>query len=319
MVPPMSEPPVSEPLRVPATLDGERVDRALALLTGWQRSQVQTLIEQDDVLVDGRPVAKSHRLREGSVVELLAEPELDAPPEADPSVTVDVKYADDDVIVVAKPAGLVVHPGAGHATGTLVQGLLARYPDLAEVGEEDRPGIVHRLDRDTSGLLVVARSPRAYESLVEQLTSRTVERLYIALAWGKLASSRGVIDAPIGRSESRRTRMAVRDAGKPARTSYEVRRVYDTPVCSLLDCRLETGRTHQIRVHLAAVGHPVVGDGTYGGARQPLVLGRPFLHAALLGFVHPATGETLQFEEPLPAELADVLAQLDGEGGVSPA
>lgn len=303
---------VNEPLRVPATLDGERVDRALALLTGWQRSQVQTLIERDEVLVDGRSVAKSHRLREGSVLEVLGEPEADAPPQADPSVPVDVKYDDDDLIVVAKPAGLVVHPGAGHAEGTLVQGLLARYPEMAVVGDEARPGIVHRIDRDTSGLLVVARTPRAYESLVEQLAARTVERLYIALVWGTLASPRGVIDAPIGRSEARRTRMAVRDSGKPARTAYEVRRVFDEPVCSLLDCRLETGRTHQIRVHLAAVGHPVVGDGTYGGARQPLVLGRPFLHAAQLGFEQPTTGETLRFEEPLPPELAAVLDGLDG-------
>ena len=307
---------MSEPLRVPASLDGERVDRALALLTGWQRSQVQTLIEQDDVLVDGRPVAKSHRLREGSVVELLGEPEVGAPPQADAAVGVDVRYEDDDVVVVAKPAQLVVHPGAGHPSGTLVNGLLARYPELASVGEESRPGIVHRLDRDTSGLLVVARSQRAYESLVAQLATREVERQYLALVWGKLAARRGLIDAPIGRSESRRTRMAVRDAGKPARTSYEVQREFDAPVCSLLECRLETGRTHQIRVHLAAIGHPVVGDGTYGGARQPLVLDRPFLHAAVLGFVHPASGERMRFDDQLPEALATVLASLD-ERGVS--
>jgi 23S rRNA pseudouridine1911/1915/1917 synthase len=305
---------VSEPLHVPASLDGERVDRALALLTGWQRSQVQTLIEQDDVLVDGRPVAKSHRLREGSVVELLGEPDVDAPPQADASVSVDVRYEDDDVVVVAKPAGLVVHPGAGHPSGTLVNGLLALYPELAGVGEESRPGIVHRLDRDTSGLLVVARSQLAYESLVAQLATREVERTYAALVWGKLASPRGLIDAPIGRSESRRTRMAVRDAGKPARTSYEVQREFDAPVCSLLECRLETGRTHQIRVHLAAIGHPVVGDGTYGGARQPLVLDRPFLHAAVLDFEHPVTTVRMRFEEPLPETLATVLTSLDDRG-----
>jgi 23S rRNA pseudouridine1911/1915/1917 synthase len=208
----------------------------------------------------------------------------------------------------------VVHPGAGHSSGTLVNGLLARYPDLAAVGDEYRPGVVHRLDRDTSGLLVVARSPRAYESLVEQLTSREVERMYIALVWGKLASPRGLIDAPIGRSEARRTRMAVRDTGKPARTSYEVQREFDTPTCSLLECRLETGRTHQIRVHLAAIGHPVVGDATYGGSRQPLTLDRPFLHAAVLAFEHPTTGESMRFEEQLPEELASVLARLSDAG-----
>jgi 23S rRNA pseudouridine1911/1915/1917 synthase len=299
-----------EPIVVPAALDGERVDRAVALLTGWTRAAVQDLVDHDNVRVDGKRVAKSHRLREGSVVELLGEPQPEAPPSADASVEVDVRYVDDDVIVVAKPAGLVVHPGAGHEHGTLVHGLLARFPEIADVGDPMRPGIVHRLDRDTSGLLVVARSARAYESLVAQLAERAVERRYAALVWGRLASPRGLIDAPIGRSESRRTRMAVREAGKPARTEYEVRAAYDTPVCTLLDCRLETGRTHQIRVHLAAIGHPVVGDATYGGARERIVLARPFLHAVSLAFDHPATGERMQFEDPLPDVLRAVLDEL---------
>jgi 23S rRNA pseudouridine1911/1915/1917 synthase len=302
----------SEPLPIPASLDGERVDRAVALLTGWSRADVQTLVERGDVLVDGSEVGKSYRLRAGSVVELLAEPEADAPPGPDGSVAVEVRHADDDVIVVAKPAGLVVHPGAGHANGTLVNGLLARYPELATVGETMRPGIVHRLDRDTSGLLVVARSARAYETLVEQLAARTMERQYIALVWGRPSSPRGVIDAPIGRSETRRTRMAVRDAGRPARTAYDVDESFEDPPTSLLTCRLETGRTHQIRVHLAAIGHPVVGDGTYGGKRDRIALDRPFLHAAVLGFAHPATGEHVRFEEPLPPELMAVLARLEG-------
>jgi len=205
----------------------------------------------------------------------------------------------------------VVHPGAGHPDGTLVNGLLARYPELAGVGDAARPGIVHRLDRDTSGLLAVARTPRAYDDLVHQLAARTVERRYVALVWGRLASPRGVIDAPIGRSESRRTRMAVRETGKPARTEYDVRTVYERPLVSLLDLKLETGRTHQIRVHLNAIGHPVVGDATYGGARDSLPLARPFLHAASLAFDHPVTGERLQFDDPLPAELQAVLAGLE--------
>ena len=300
----------SEPLPIPASLDGERVDRVVALLTGWSRADVQALVERGDVLVDGNEVGKSHRLRTGSVIELLAEPEADAPPGPEPDVEVDVRHADDDVIVVAKPAGLVVHPGAGHAGGTLVNGLLARYPEIASVGEPMRPGIVHRLDRDTSGLLVVARSPLAYEHLVEQLGARTMERQYIALVWGRPSSPRGVIDAPIGRSETRRTRMAVRDAGRPARTSYDVEESFDEPSTSLVFCRLETGRTHQIRVHLAAIGHPVVGDGTYGGKRDRIALDRPFLHAAVLGFAHPTTEEHVRFEEPLPPELMTVLAQL---------
>jgi 23S rRNA pseudouridine1911/1915/1917 synthase len=301
---------VADELRIPASLDGERVDRAIALLTGWQRSQVQTLLERHEVLVDGNPVAKSHRLHSGNVVELLSEPAVEVVPQPDPNVPVTVRYVDDDVVVVAKPAGLVVHPGAGHIGGTLVNGLLAQFPDIAGVGDPYRPGIVHRLDRDTSGLLVVARSPRAYDALVTELANRDVERSYVALVWGHLASRRGVIDAPIGRSAARRTRMAVRDAGKPARTEYAVRQEFDRPVCTLLDCHLETGRTHQIRVHLAAIGHPVVGDGTYGGAREPLVLDRPFLHAASLAFDHPVTGKRLQFEEPLPNELQSLLDQL---------
>ncbi len=299
-----------EPIVVPAVLDGERVDRAVALLTGWTRAAVQDLVDNDHVRVDGKRVAKSHRLREGSVVELLGEPMPDTPPGPDPSVDVDVRHADDDVVVVAKPAGLVVHPGAGHEHGTLVHGLLARFPEIAGVGDPMRPGVVHRLDRDTSGLLVVARTPRAYESLVAQLAARTVERRYVALVWGRLASPRGLIDAPIGRSESRRTRMAIREAGKPARTEYEVRATYDTPVCSLLECRLETGRTHQIRVHLAAIGHPVVGDATYGGSRDRIALDRPFLHAVSLAFDHPATGERMHFEDALPEELRAVLDRL---------
>jgi 23S rRNA pseudouridine1911/1915/1917 synthase len=300
-----------EPIDVPQALDGERVDRAVALLTGWSRNDVQALLESGAVVVDGRAVNKSYKLRTGQVVDLLGEPEPSEPPHPEPDVSVDVRFEDDDVVVVAKPAGLVVHPGAGHESGTLVHGLLARYPELATVGDPYRPGIVHRLDRDTSGLLVVARSARAYAALVEQLSDRTVGRRYVALVWGHMDSPRGLIDAPIGRSESRRTRMAVRDGGRPARTGYEVETEYDAPRCSLLVCTLETGRTHQIRVHLGAVGHPVVGDATYGGRRQAIALERPFLHAAALAFDHPATGARLGFEEPLPPDLQAVLATLD--------
>jgi 23S rRNA pseudouridine1911/1915/1917 synthase len=303
-----------DPIEVPPALDGERVDRAVALLTGWSRGDVQQLVQQGAVLVDGDEVGKSHRLRAGAVVDLLDEPSVAEPPQAEDDVVVDVRYADDDVIVVAKRAGMVVHPGAGHSSGTLVHGLLARYPELGAVGDPFRPGIVHRLDRDTSGLMVVARSAPAYDALVEQLSRRAVTRRYDALAWGRFDARHGTIDAPIGRSEARRTRMAVREAGRPARTGYEVVRAFDAPVCSLLVCTLESGRTHQIRVHLAAVGHPVVGDATYGGRREPIALTRPFLHAAHLAFVHPSTGATLTFDEPLPADLAAVLTSLDAPG-----
>jgi 23S rRNA pseudouridine1911/1915/1917 synthase len=299
-------------LHVPATLVGERVDRALAALTGWSRAEVGRLCDAGDVLVRGRAVAKSRRLAADDVVELLAEPEPAGPPGPEADVDVVVRYADDDVVVVAKPAGLVVHPGAGHASGTLVNGLLARYPELAGIGDPARPGIVHRLDRDTSGLMVVARSPRAYDALVDELGRREVDRRYLALVWGRLDAPRGAVDAPIGRSVSRRTRMVVREGGREARTSYEVRREFDDPVVSLVECRLETGRTHQIRVHLAAIGHPVVGDAPYRGARSSLPLARPFLHATALTFTHPETSEQATFEEPLPPELAEVLEQVEG-------
>jgi 23S rRNA pseudouridine1911/1915/1917 synthase len=295
---------------VPASLAGERVDRAVALLTGWSRSDVATLIEEGAVRVDGHRVAKSRRLAEGEEVEVEGEPEAEALPVAEP-VEFPVVHADDDVVIVAKPAGLVVHPGAGHETGTLAAGLLHRFPEIAGVGDPMRPGIVHRLDRETSGLMVVARSARAYDALTAALAARAIERRYLALAWGRFDARRGTIDAPIGRSATRRTRMAVREAGKEARTGYEVLTQYDHPECALVECRLETGRTHQIRVHLGAIGHPVVGDGTYGGDRNPLQPGRPFLHAYVLALIHPATGERLEFSDPLPPELMAVLSRLE--------
>jgi len=301
---------VDEEFSVPATLAGERVDRAVALLTGWTRRDVQDLVANGSVLVDGAPVAKSRRLEAGEVTVVRAEPAPPGPPGPEPGVPVTVRYEDADVIVVAKPAGLVVHPGAGHLHGTLVNGLLARYPELAGVGDPARPGIVHRLDRDTSGLLLVARSPRAYDALVERLAAHEIERRYLALVWGRFDAPRGVIDAPIGRSLRRPTRMSVREGGRSARTAYEVRAEYSEPVVSLLECTLETGRTHQIRVHLQAIGHPVVGDDAYGGVRTGLAVGRPFLHATALGFTHPVTGEAIEVDEPLPAELDDALQRL---------
>jgi 23S rRNA pseudouridine1911/1915/1917 synthase len=304
--------PMNEMLVVPAALAGERLDRAVALLTGWTRREVQDLIDGDDVLLDGRVVAKSRRLEEGDVIELLAEPTVPGLPQADPDVDFAVRHEDEHVLVIAKPAGLVVHPGAGHPDHTLVNGLLARYPELATrgVGDPVRPGIVHRLDRDTTGLLAVARTPEAYEALVAMLAAHEVERRYTALVWGTLDAPRGVIDAPIGRSVRRPTRMAVREGGRAARTAYDVKAEYVDPVVSLLECRLETGRTHQIRVHLQAIGHPVVGDGSYSGARDGIVIARPFLHAGGLAFAHPITGARIEVDEPLPPDLVAVLETL---------
>ncbi|MFA5883895.1 MAG: RluA family pseudouridine synthase [Acidimicrobiia bacterium] len=304
-------PPGGEPVEwtVPEALAGERVDRAVAMATGWSRAEVQAVAAEGGILVDGRPAAKSLKLAAGQRVVVARRPEAAAPlgPEAVPLA---VRYEDDDLYVIAKPAGLVVHPGAGHEHGTLVHGLLARDPGIATVGDSERPGIVHRLDRDTSGLMLVARTQAAYDGLVDMLSRRDIGREYVALVWGHPENARGVIDAPIGRSTTRRTRMAVRREGKDARTVYEVKEWFVHPEVALLDCRLETGRTHQIRVHLAAIGHPVVGDGAYGGNRSGIRLDRPFLHAARLRFVHPVSGETLAFEEPLPEELATVLAEL---------
>jgi 23S rRNA pseudouridine1911/1915/1917 synthase len=225
-----------------------------------------------------------------------------------------VVHEDEQIIVIDKPAGLVVHPGAGNLDGTLVNGLLARYPEIAGVGEMHRPGIVHRLDVGTSGLMVVARTELAYHSLVDALASREVGRVYRALVWGHLDNPVGVIDAPIGRDHRDPMRMSVVVDGKPARTRYRVLTPVRTPAAvSTLECRLETGRTHQIRVHLSAIGHPVVGDGQYGGIRSAIDSPRPFLHAAGLELVHPATRESLHFASPLPADLAAVEALLSDE------
>jgi 23S rRNA pseudouridine1911/1915/1917 synthase len=276
---------------------------------------VADLVAGGAVRVDGDTVTKvSRRVAEGEVVEADV-PAVDSAPACvpDPSVDVPVVWADEHVIVVDKPAGLVVHPGAGHTTGTVVQGLLARYPELSGVGDPTRPGVVHRLDRGTSGLLMVARSPVAYTSLVTQLAERRASRRYVALVWGHLDAPAGLIDAPIGRATRDRTKMAVSAAGREARTRYEVRREYTTPEVSLVDCALDTGRTHQIRVHFAAIAHPIVGDERYRGRRKhtPIDLDRPFLHAAELSFDHPVTGERLTFHSALPADLSRVLDTLE--------
>lgn len=299
--------------RVPSALAGERVDRVVSLLTGLSRSTAAGLVTAGSVRLDGQPVEnRSRRVCEGEVVEVDLPLEAPAPAVvAEPSVEVSVVHADAEVIVVDKPAGLVVHQGAGNQAGTLVHGLLARFPDLVGTGDATRPGIVHRLDAGTSGLLVVARTPGAYHSLVGQLAARSVERRYLALVLGHVEPAAGLVDAPIGRSAAAPTRMAVSVRGRDARTRYEVRERFIEPIsCSLLECRLETGRTHQIRVHLAAIGHAVVGDAHYGGDRSALPLRRPFLHAHRLGFDHPVTRERLVFSSPLPADLEEVRRRL---------
>ncbi len=305
---------------VPASLDGVRVDRAVALLADVSRSAVDALVAAGRVRVDGRVVtSRSASLREGQALQVDRPDEVEPEgPVGDPAVEVVVVHEDADVVVVDKPAGLVVHPGAGHRSGTLVHGLVARYPDLSslpsQVGSEpDRPGIVHRLDRGTSGLMVVARTPEAYESLVAQLSAREVARTYRALVLGTVEGESGLVDAPIGRSVSSPTRMAISRKGKEARTRYQVERRFTTPApTTLVRASLETGRTHQIRVHLSAIGHPVVGDEPYSQGRSlpGATVTRPFLHAYALAFDHPRTGERRSWTSALPDDLEEQLAAL---------
>ena len=294
--------------QVPESLAGERLDRAVAMLCDVPRSEAAGLVAAGAVQLGGAPVTtRSRRVTAGQWLDVELPGGAPAALEPDPSVDVPVVSADEAVIVVDKPAGMVVHPGAGNATGTMVQGLLARFPELAAVGEPHRPGVVHRLDAGTSGLLVVARTPAAYRSLVDQLAARTVERRYQALVWGHVEADAGLVDAPIGRSPTDPTAMAVAAAGRAARTRYTVLDRFGEPAAvTLVECRLETGRTHQIRVHLAAIGHPVVGDARYRGDRASLPADRPFLHAHRLGFDHPDSGRRCRYESALPPDLEDV-------------
>jgi 23S rRNA pseudouridine1911/1915/1917 synthase len=300
--------------RVPAALDGERLDRIVALLADVSRSAAAAAISAGGVTVDGTVEASGKvRLAEGALVSVDPDalPRV-SPPAPEPGVELAVVYEDGDVIVVDKPAGLVVHPGAGNPSGTLVNGLLARFPEIATVGDPQRPGIVHRLDAGSSGLLVVARTDEAAAALVEQFAEHTAGRRYDAVVWGHPESPHGIIDAPIGRDPADPLRMAVVVDGRPARTEYQVVERYVSPgTLARLTCVLETGRTHQIRVHLAAIGHPLLGDPTYGDRRTTLGLERPFLHAAELSFDHPTTGERLTFTSPLPADLSSFLATLE--------
>jgi 23S rRNA pseudouridine1911/1915/1917 synthase len=298
---------------IPPALEGERLDRVVSMMSGISRAAASELVAGGAVTVNGTAVTtRAFRVAEGDDVAFPdPRPEAEVQLVAEAGVAVPVVYDDDDVIVVSKPAGLVVHPGAGHASGTLVHGLLHRYPELAGVGQPDRPGIVHRLDADTSGLLVVARSAGAYEDLVDQLSSRSVGRVYDALVWGTFETPRGSIDAPVGRSRRHPTRMAVTADGREARTDFDVVETFHHPVeLSRLRCRLHTGRTHQIRVHLMSVHHAVVGDPVYGGVRESFPVPRLWLHAAELSFDHPGTGERVTFDAPLPDDLVGVLNRL---------
>lgn len=322
---PADPPPVPTKLdlTVPAALAGARVDRVVSLLSGMPRRTVAELIESAGVRLDGRAVTtRSRTVRSGQRLEVDVRPEEVEVLVPDPSVAFTVVHEDAELIVVDKPAGLVVHHGAGHRGGTLVDGLVARFPDLLDLaeaggGDADRPGIVHRLDKGTSGLLVVARTPGAYRSLAKQFRAHSAGREYLVLAAGTVEADEGTVDAPIGRSTRQRTRMAVTARGRQARTEYRVIDRFVVPVpCTLLEASLDTGRTHQVRVHLSAIGHPVIGDERYGRslARPPSLVatmapGRLFLHALRLSLDHPA-GSRITFEAPLPDDLSATLTGL---------
>lgn len=295
---------------IPDALAGERIDRVVAMVCDLPRSEAADLVRAGKVAVDGvARTRRSDRVLPGQRLRVEAPDRVEVGgPGPDPTVAFEVVYEDADLAVIDKPPGLVVHPGAGNESGTLVHGLLARYPEVADVGEPFRPGIVHRLDRDTSGLLVVARTAEAHLGLSEALARRDVTRRYRTLVFGHVAEARGQVDAPIGRSPRDPTRMAVVVGGREARTSYEVVARRDQPVPTTeLVCLLETGRTHQIRVHLQAIGHAVVGDTRYGGDRSSLRAPRQFLHAEFLGLDHPRTGDRIECTSALPADLAALI------------
>ncbi len=288
---------------------GERLDSFLAArLPGLTRSAAARLIETGQVLVDGKPARKSARLAGGETVEVtLPDPEpADALPQ---DIPLDVVYEDDDVIVVNKPSGLVVHPAPGHPDGTLVNALLHHCGgSLSGVGGELRPGIVHRIDRDTSGLIIAAKNDAAHQALAAQLADHTLARTYEAVVVGALREDGGTVDAPIGRCPSDRKKMAVVPNGKRAVTHWEVLERF--PGLTHVRCRLETGRTHQIRVHMAHLGHPIYGDTVYGGKKPVPGLTGQCLHAVGLRFVHPRTGETVELSCPLSGEFQALLEKL---------
>ncbi|MCJ7549230.1 MAG: RluA family pseudouridine synthase [Anaerolineae bacterium] len=292
---------------------GERVDRYVAAaLADLSRTAVQRLIEAGAIAVNGRAVQVSHKVRAGDVISVSV-------PEPEPvallaeAIPLDVLYEDQAMLVISKAAGMVVHPGAGHSGGTLVNAVLAHCPDLSGVGGEIRPGIVHRLDRYTSGVMVVAKHDQALRKLQAQFKRRTVRKRYTALVVGFVPQDDGIIEAPIGRGRRDRQRMAVRADGKPSRTRWHVvtrHRDADGRRYTLLDVQLLTGRTHQIRVHFSWMGYPLAGDPVYGLSGQATAWPRQFLHSRELEIDHPVSGEPMRFQAPLPPDLREALATL---------
>lgn len=298
---------------------GERLDRALAqVMPELSRMQWQRLIKEGRVLVNGRSLKPSQRLEGGEQVfaDIPEAVESDLVPE---DIPLDIRYEDDDMLVVNKPAGMVVHPGTGHDSGTMVNALLAHCPDLPGIGDTKRPGIVHRLDKETSGLIVVAKNDQALWYLQRQFKKRTVGKKYLALVVGQVQPPAALIDAPIGRDVTQRKKMSVIVPGsprarsahaRPAQTHYRTLVAFDD--YTLVECTLHTGRTHQIRVHMAYIGYPIVGDRSYGRRKRRLPVERQFLHAAELTLKRPSDEQEMTFHAELPADLQETLDQLSG-------
>jgi 23S rRNA pseudouridine1911/1915/1917 synthase len=286
---------------------GDRIDKAVSLLAQeWSRTQVQQWIKEGHVLVNGQTVKTNYKCMVNDKIEItIPDPEeLDVIPE---DMDLDIYYEDQDVLVVNKPRGLVVHPASGHLTGTLVNGLMAHCKDLSGINGVLRPGIVHRIDKDTSGLLMVAKNDLAHESLAAQLAEKSVTRKYKAIVHGVIPHDFGTIDAPLGRDPKDRQKIAVVENGKHAVTHFHVLERFRE--FTFVECQLETGRTHQIRVHMKYIGYPLAGDPKYG-PRKTLDISGQALHAGVLGFIHPRTDEYLEFEAPLPEDMERLLVQL---------
>ncbi|WP_397537443.1 RluA family pseudouridine synthase [Rummeliibacillus pycnus] len=299
---------MSATFTVTAEVKGERIDKALASMQqDWSRTQIQGFVQDGFVVVNGQAIKQKYKVKEGDVITVT-------PPEPEPleiiaeDLNLEIVYEDSDVLVVNKPKGMVVHPAPGHTTGTLVNGLMYHCKDLSGINGIMRPGIVHRIDKDTSGLLMVAKNDKAHESLVQQLVDKTVTRRYTALVHGHIPHDKGTIDAPIGRDTKDRQKMGVVDNGKHAVTHFQVIGRFGVDY-TLVECRLETGRTHQIRVHMNYIGYPLVGDPKYG-PKKTIDFSGQVLHAGILGFVHPTTNEYLEFEAPLPDDYQQLLEEL---------
>lgn len=301
-------------ISVEEDMEGERVDALVAeQISGLSRTTVKNLIKDGHILVDGQVCKSSYRLSEGQeiMVEIPAPEEVETPAQ---NLPLHIIYQDEDLVVINKEKGMVVHPAPGHQDGTMVNALLYHIKDLSGINGDLRPGIVHRLDKDTSGVMVVAKNDAAHRSLAAQIKDHTINREYVALVHGVIKENLGTIDAPIGRSKVDRKKMAVVGNGRPAISNYQVLQRYRN--YSLVRVKLLTGRTHQIRVHFAYIKHPVVGDPLYSSAKQHFNLDSQALHARLLGFVHPSSGQYMEFTSELPEYFLAIIRELDLRGQI---